>query len=275
MRYSSFVFIISVIFFSTLFVVIKPYDTTGILHGQYIFTLSLTTLAVFLFQYYFRRRFGEVFGEIDRYIFLLMLAFLDYKETDDEKKISLLKSIFKSYSEKQIIRLYNRYKDKTIRVENLCLKLKPVETRTKIFILYSLFNIASFDRSLNKEESDYILNISKLLRIPKQTFETVKNIYVKKGLTDEEEIKREQERKKFNKQFLNFLLPYEAYRIMGVSPSVTKAQLKKAYRTLAKKYHPDKYVGKSETDIQKAEEKFQEIKEAYDIIKKAKDLNEK
>jgi len=269
-RYSSFVFIISVIFFSILFIVIKPYDTTGILHGQHIFTLSLITLAVFLFQYYFRRRFGEVFGEIDRYIFLLMLAFLDFKEVDDEKKISLLKSIFKSYSEKQIIRLFNRYKDKTIRVENLCLKLKHVEARTKIFIIYSLFNIASFDKILNQKESDFILNISRLLRIPKQTFETVKNIYVKKGLTDEEEIKHEQERKKFNKQFSYFLLPYEAYRILGISPSATKAQLKKAYRTLAKKYHPDKHVGQNAVEIQKAEDKFQEVKEAYDVIRKSK-----
>ena len=199
-----------------------------------------------------------------------MLAFLDFKEIDDDKKRLLLKSIFKSYSEKQILKLFNRYKDKTIRIENLCLKLKPVETRTKIFIIYSLFNIASSDRLLNKKESDFILNISRLLRIPKQTFETVKNIYTKKGLTDEEEIKREQERKKFNQQFSYFLLPYEAYRIMGVSPSVTKNQLKKAYRNLAKKHHPDKFAGQNNKIIQKAEEKFQEIKEAYDVIRKNK-----
>ncbi len=270
MRYSSFVFILSVIFFSILFIVIKPYDTTGILHGEHIFSLSLITLSVFLFQYYFRRRFGEVFGEIDRYIFLLMLAFLDIKDIDDDKKIRLLKNVFKSYSEKQVIKLFNRYKDKTIRTENLCLKLKPLETRTKIFVIYSLFNLASSDRVLTKEEEHFMLTISKLLRIPKQTFETIKRTYVKKGLADEEEIKREHERKKFNQKFSTFLLPYEAYRIMGISPSATKQQLKKAYRTLAKKHHPDKFAGESEEIIKKAEEKFQEIKEAYDVIKQNK-----
>jgi len=49
---------------------------------------------------------------------------------------------------------------------------------------------------------------------------------------------------------------------MGVLPSVTKLQLKKTYRTLAKKYHPDKFAGQSEEIIQKAEEKILKIKEA-------------
>lgn len=270
MRYSSLVFIISIIFFSILFIVIKPYDTTGILHGQHIFLLSIITLLSFLFQYYFRRRYGEVFGEIDRYIFLLMLAFLDLKDIEDDKKNILLKSIFKSYSEKQVLKLFNRYKDKTVRTEYLCSKLKLVETRTKIFVIYSLFNIASYDRTLNLEENNFILNISKLLGIPNQTFNTIKAVYIKKGIADEEEIKREQERKKLNTQFSNFIFPYEACRILGVSPSVTKLQLKKAYRTLAKKYHPDKYAGQNDAKIKNAEEKFQEIKDAYDLLLKNK-----
>ena len=60
---------------------------------------------------------------------------------------------------------------------------------------------------------------------------------------------------------------------MGVSTTITKAQLKKVYRTLAKKYHPDKYHGQSDETIQRAEDKFQEILEAYEIIKKYKDFN--
>lgn len=270
MRYGTFVFIISFIFFSVLFIVVKPYDTTGILHGQYIFTLSLITLLIFLFQYYFRRRYGEVFGKIELYIFLLILAFLNFKNIDNAKKLNLLKKTFKSYSEKQIIKLFNRYKNKPVRIEYLCSKLNPVKSKTKIFIIYSLFNIASYEKILSKKEVNFILNINNLLRIPKKIFLSIKNIYIKKGIIDEEEINRDRERKKFKTQFSNSLFPYEAYRIMGVSPSVTKLQLKRAYRTLAKKYHPDKYAGKSEEEIQKAENKFQEMTEAYNLILKKK-----
>ncbi len=51
------------------------------------------------------------------------------------------------------------------------------------------------------------------------------------------------------------------YSVLGVSKSATKAEIKKAYRNLAKKYHPDK------TDGNKAlEEKFKEISEAYEVL---------
>ncbi|MDR3224373.1 MAG: molecular chaperone DnaJ [Holosporales bacterium] len=52
------------------------------------------------------------------------------------------------------------------------------------------------------------------------------------------------------------------YSILGVSKSSTKDDLKKAYRTLAVKYHPDKNPGNKQ-----AEEQFKEINEAYEVLK--------
>lgn len=51
------------------------------------------------------------------------------------------------------------------------------------------------------------------------------------------------------------------YKILGVEKSASEAEIKSAYRKLAKQYHPDKNPGDK-----KAEEKFKEINEAYEVL---------
>lgn len=56
----------------------------------------------------------------------------------------------------------------------------------------------------------------------------------------------------------------DPYKVLGISPNATDAQVKEAYRALAKKYHPDNYIGNPIADL--ATEKMKEINEAYDTI---------
>lgn len=56
------------------------------------------------------------------------------------------------------------------------------------------------------------------------------------------------------------------YRILGISPEATDEEVKKAYRRMAVKYHPDKVATLGE-DVQKAaEEKFKAVSQAYEAI---------
>ena len=54
------------------------------------------------------------------------------------------------------------------------------------------------------------------------------------------------------------------YEVLGVSPNASDDEIKKAYRDLTRKYHPDANVNNPLADL--AEEKFKEVQEAYDTI---------
>lgn len=58
----------------------------------------------------------------------------------------------------------------------------------------------------------------------------------------------------------------DPYSILGVSPDASDEEIKKAYRELARKYHPDNYQNNPLADL--AEEKMKAINEAYDAITK-------
>ncbi len=59
------------------------------------------------------------------------------------------------------------------------------------------------------------------------------------------------------------------YKILEVSPNASNDEIKKAYRELSRKYHPDSYANNPLADL--AEEKFKEVQEAYDQIMKERE----
>ena len=62
---------------------------------------------------------------------------------------------------------------------------------------------------------------------------------------------------------------FDPYHVLGVSPSATDEEVKKAYRQLSRKYHPDANV--NNPNAAQAEEKFKQVQQAYEEIMKLRE----
>ena len=70
----------------------------------------------------------------------------------------------------------------------------------------------------------------------------------------------------------NEAMANDPYKVLGIDRTATDEEVKKAYRELARKYHPDNYVNTPLADL--AEEKMKEINEAYEAIKAQRKADE-
>lgn len=119
---------------------------------------------------------------------------------------------------------------------------------SKLELLHLLFQIAYADGEVDGKELDTLQRISIQFRVNRLDFESVKAPYMK-------HIDRDW-----------------AYKTLEIEPTVSDDEIKKAYRTMAKKYHPDKVNDLGEDIKKSATEKFRSINEAYESLKKQRGI---
>jgi len=117
----------------------------------------------------------------------------------------------------------------------------------RLEMLHFLFGIASADGSVSDAENDVIKKISGYMSISDSDFQSIRAMFVSQ--TD------------------------ASYKILEIEPTVIDDDVKKAYRHMAMKYHPDKVSHLGEDFKKVAHEKFRKVQEAYDQIKKERGLN--
>jgi DnaJ like chaperone protein len=117
----------------------------------------------------------------------------------------------------------------------------------RLEMLHFLFGIASADGSVSEAESVVIHRISDYMSISGSDFQSIRAMFVSQ--TD------------------------ASYKILEVEPTVSDEEVKKAYRRMAMKYHPDKVSHLGEDFKNVANEKFKKVQAAYDQIKKERGIN--
>ena len=137
--------------------------------------------------------------------------------------------------------------DQDIPVTDVCHQIRDAMPHSdRLQLLHYLWGIAMADGHLDASELQLLEQIASQLRISQADFNSIKAMYVK----DTE----------------------SAYKILEIEKSASDEEVKKAYRKMAVKYHPDKVTHLGEEIKKSAEEKFKKLNEAYESIKKERGL---
>jgi len=117
----------------------------------------------------------------------------------------------------------------------------------RLEMLHFLFGIASADGSVNDAENNVISRIAGYMSISDSDFQSIRAMFVSQ--TD------------------------ASFKILEIEPTSSDEEVKKAYRRMAMKYHPDKVSHLGDDFKKVAHEKFKKVQAAYEQIKKKRGLN--
>jgi len=154
----------------------------------------------------------------------------------------------------QFISMYGKERaDNAFKLFNGIIKKNDISTRqislqirrymdhpSRLQLVHFLFNIAKADGFVNDLEEEKIRQISSYLGINPRDYASIKAMF-------------------YDSSDAN-------YKILEISKSATDVEVKKAYRKMAKKYHPDKVRHLGVEHQKGAEEKFKQIQKAYEAI---------
>jgi len=150
-------------------------------------------------------------------------------------------------SANEAIKLLRDILQQEIPVADVCHQIsRNMDYSSRLQLMHLLFGIAQADGEIHPKEIELIAYIGVNLGISTKDYDSIKSMFIKN--TD------------------------SAYKILEIEPTASDEEVKKAYRNMAQKYHPDKVSYLGEEFQQSAKEKFQKVKEAYEDIKSSRKI---
>lgn len=138
-------------------------------------------------------------------------------------------------------------KNNNISTRQVCLQIRQNMTHaSRLQLLHFLFGIAKSDEFVSESEVNMIQKIAGYLNISNYDFESIKAMFYS-GINN-------------------------AYKVLEIDKTATDKEVKKAYRKLVKKHHPDKLHHLGKEHLKGAEEKFKQIQKAYESIQKERGM---
>ena len=184
---------------------------------------------------------------------LLVLASIVIKADGriDQKELDFVRAQFTGMYGKEransAFKLFKGIVKKEISARQVCMQIRShMPHASRLQLLHFLFGIAKADGFVAESEIEEIKKIAGYLYINDRDYISIKAMFYDES--------------------------GNAYKILEITKSASPDEVKKAYRKMVKKYHPDKLQGLGEEHLKGANEKFLSIQKAYDSIKKEKGM---
>jgi DnaJ like chaperone protein len=190
-------------------------------------------------------------GDFGMSLLVLVAAVMKVDGTIVKSELDYVKQFFVRQfgqeSAKQALLMLKDLLKQEIPVMDVCLQIKGnMDYSSRLQLLHLLFNISLADTTIHPSEIQIIERISGYLGVASGDFLSIKNMFIPE--TD------------------------SSYKILEIEPSSSNDEVKKAYRRMAMKYHPDKVSHLGEEFRRSADDKFKKVNEAYEKIKKERSL---
>ena len=178
---------------------------------------------------------------------LLILASIIIKADgkQDQRELDFVRQQFRNMygadRANHAFELFKRITKQNISMRQVCLQIKQMmDHASRLQLLHFLFGIAKADGHVAESEVNEIYRMSGYLGISRKDFDSIKAMF--------------------------YDMTNNAYKILEVDKNASDDAVKKAYRKMAKKYHPDRdgHLGKEHQTG--AEDKFRQVQEAYEHI---------
>ena len=215
--------------------------------GYTLFRLPGAIIGFFLGSFFSPRSIK--ISNKDFEINLLALASLVIKADGkvSQKELDFVRAYFVSAYGKnranEVFKIFNEnFKNKGISLNKISnLFNLGLNYESKLQVIHFLFGIAKADGSISQQEINKLLEFSNLFKLSYADFLSIKAMFIKEVDND--------------------------YKILEVDKLASDEEIKKSYRSLAKKHHPDKVQHLGEAYVKAAQDKFQKIQKAYQNIK--------
>ena len=159
-----------------------------------------------------------------------------------------LKQQFGLQKAKELMVVFREILEQNYPLKDVCRQIqRSMDHPSRLELIHILYGLSASDGHVHPDEIKIIQTMANYLNINKRDYESIKAMFAKDAKA--------------------------VYRVLEISHDATNQEIKRAYRRMANKYHPDKVSHLGKEMQTSAEEKFKAVNNAYQQIKKDRNMS--